>query len=97
VRQKYSSNLHHIHLSYFLQSLTTFILAFNKIGDTGVHYLGEALRNNTVRHKHSSFLSYIYLFFNLIQILTTLNVRNNQIGSAGAQYLAEGLKKNTVR
>jgi hypothetical protein len=42
-------HFYHIHLSHFIQTLTTLDLSRNEIGNEGVQYLGEALQKNTVR------------------------------------------------
>ena len=41
--------VYHVILSYFIQTLTTLNLGWNKIGAQGAQYLAEALRQNTVR------------------------------------------------
>jgi hypothetical protein len=52
----------HIHLSHFIQTLTTLNLLVNEIGPPGAQYLGEALKKNTVRQTISFFISIIFIF-----------------------------------
>jgi hypothetical protein len=55
-------HFYHIHLSHFIQSLTTLDLSGNGIGDKGAKYLVEALQKNTVRQTISFFTSIIFIF-----------------------------------
>ena len=57
-----SSFIHHSTLFLFIQTLTTLDLTFNKIGDQVAQYLGEALRNNSVRDHHSFFFFFFVLY-----------------------------------
>ncbi len=52
----------HIHLSHFIQALTTLDLSYNRIEPSGAQYLGEALQKNTVRQTISFFNSIIFIF-----------------------------------
>jgi hypothetical protein len=54
------SHLSRLHLHFFTQTLTTFDLSCNKIGDDGVQSLADAIRNNEV--KICSFISLILIW-----------------------------------
>jgi len=55
IATQYSKNItpscfyHHLISVSFIQALTTLDLHYNRLGDQGAQYLGEALRHNTVR------------------------------------------------
>jgi hypothetical protein len=78
-------------LFYLTQALTVLDLNLNKIGEKGAHYLGEALRTNTVSEKESA--SSIYssrLLFNTVTYYTQPRVDKNwrQRGTISGRSLA---------
>ncbi len=65
------------------------------MGDEGVQYLSNALRQNSVSKIKFSLLS-LLTFCYMPQTLTILNLESNQIGSGGIQNLSVALRNNTV-
>jgi len=61
---------HHFTLFHFIQTLTTLNLEYNKIGEKGAQYLGEALRNNSVRDRYS----FSFFFFFLYSIISLFSI-----------------------
>jgi hypothetical protein len=55
-------HFYHIHLSHFIQTLTTLNLSGNEIEPSGARYLSAALQKNTVRQIISFFISIIFIF-----------------------------------
>lgn len=63
-----------------------------------MQYLGEALKENTVRNNQL----FLWNFFDInleqiMQTLTRLDLRLNEIRDNGVQYLGKALRKNTVK
>jgi len=59
--KKHPLHLYHIHLPYFIQTLTRLDLSDNQIGAQGTQYLGEGFQKNKVR-QNSFFISIIFIF-----------------------------------
>ncbi len=87
--------LSYIHVNFFTQTLTSLDLQQNQIGDEGVQYLTDALKNNQVSFFFFLFFSRFDSHF-FIQTLNTLILAKNQIEEKGAEYLANVLENNTV-
>ena len=66
----------------------------NSIGDTGAHYLANALQQNKVKHFEYSLLCSSSLSFS--KTLTMLNLSSNKIGDVGVQHLTDALQNNKV-
>ena len=86
-------NFYHIHLSLFIQTLTTLGLGKNQIGDEGGKAIGQALQTNKVTQTMILFNFYHIHLSLFIQTLTTLNLNWNQIGYEGRQHLLSLTKK----
>ena len=78
-----------------MKILITLDISSNKITASGVDYLAQMLKINTV-----IFMMFLCLgdalCCNWAQTLTTLNLKDNEIKSRGAEYLAGALQHNKV-
>jgi hypothetical protein len=61
----FSTHRYHFCDCHSLQTLTTLVLASNRISDGGAQHLANALQNNTVSHIFHSSISFLRSFFTI--------------------------------